>query len=151
MHGDGALKLACAIKNLAETKEEVKEMTASLVPASPDIPLPIPELDESVTEKVSDEMWNLWNTIKNDTSKTNKTTLGESSATQQQEEASTTDESKALDATRVAAAAGGQYDEEEDALNAPVVLEAVKKFRMHLLKEGGGTKEGTRTNCCQKD
>ena len=151
MHGDGALKLACAVKNLAENKQEVKKMTASLVPASPDIPLSVPELDESVTKKVSDEMWDLWNTIKDNASKTNMITSGESVAThQQQEETSTIDDSTVLDATRVAAAAGGQYDEDEDALNAPAVLEAVKKFRMHLLKKEAEQKKERERIVAQK-
>ena len=45
-----------------------------------------------------------------------------------------------MDAEKVAAAAGGAYDQDEDPLNAPQVLEAVKEFRRKLDKTHGSQK-----------
>jgi hypothetical protein len=52
------------------------------------------------------------------------------------------DEPKLLDADKVAAAAGGvgTYDADEDPLNAPQVLEAVKEFRRKLDRTHGSQK-----------
>ena len=53
-----------------------------------------------------------------------------------------TNEPKLLDANKVAAAAGGvgTYDADEDPLNAPQVLEAVKEFRRKLDRTHGSQK-----------
>ena len=50
------------------------------------------------------------------------------------------DEPKLLDADKVAAAAGGAYDADEDPLNAPNVLAAVKEFRRKLDRTHGNQK-----------
>ena len=50
------------------------------------------------------------------------------------------DEPKHLDTDKVAAAAGGAYDADEDPLNAPNVLAAVKEFRRKLDKTHGNQK-----------
>jgi len=138
MHGDGALKLVCAVKYLAENQAKgdssIQTLQAQLVPASPDIPLPVSKLEESITKNVGDELWKLWNTIKDRESK-DKEVNDETLSSAQAGSSAPAQETKALDADRVAAAAGGAYDEDADPLNAPAVLEAVKKFRSHLLKK----------------
>ena len=132
MHGDGALKLVCAVKYLSEQHQEATNLQAQLVPASPDIPLPPPELEEGITTSFSDELWKLWNRLKEEKASDDKE---EETSSQQQETIAIESETSRLDAARVAAAAGGAYDEDADPLNAPSVLEAVKKFRAGLLKK----------------
>uniref|UniRef100_A0A6U5LJJ4 PWI domain-containing protein n=1 Tax=Corethron hystrix TaxID=216773 RepID=A0A6U5LJJ4_9STRA len=48
---------------------------------------------------------------------------------------------QALDANKVAAAAGGQYDEEEDPLNAPEVLEAVANFKKNIEEQHAASRK----------
>jgi hypothetical protein len=138
MHGDGALKLVCAVEYLS--KKYNSEIQAQLVPASPDIPLPIPVMEDSVTEHVGEQLWQLWSDQKD--GRTNE----ESSSLPQVIVATTImtreNEDSRLDAARVAAAAGGgAYDEDADPLNAPAVLEAVKQFRLSLRKKDQEQKE----------
>lgn len=141
MHGDGALKLVCAVQYLSELYKdspEIAKLQAQLVPASPDIPMPPPELDENITKNVGEDLWKLWGTIKEAVSKEGeggtKDTTATTATSTATEQTTTTTTTTALDSSKVAAAAGGAYDEDADPLNAPAVLELVKKFRSQLLQ-----------------
>lgn len=134
MHGDGALKLVCAVEYL--TSKYNIPIQAQLVPASPDIPLPVPVMDENVTEQVGEQLWQLWIDMKDGKK------IESSRCDPPQAVAPTlANEDSRLDAARVAAAAGGAYDEDADPLNAPAVLEAVKQFRLQLSKKEQEQKE----------
>lgn len=149
MHGDGALKLTCVIEYLSQQQAEIAQLQAQLVPASPDIPMPVPQLEEGIIKSVAEELWKCWNAIKQEkkeesskeksetTNETTATTNSQEAETTATQEETTTTTTTTLDSARVAAAAGGAYDEDADPLNAPAVLEAVKKFRKELLQRQG--------------
>ena len=135
MHGDGALKLVCAVEYLSN-KYNIPTQ-AHLVPASPDIPLPVPVMDDNVTEQVGEQLWQLWIDMKDG----KKIESSRTDPPQAVVPTTLENEDSRLDAARVAAAAGGAYDEDADPLNAPAVLEAVKQFRLQLSKKEQEQKE----------
>jgi len=116
-HPDGAIKLLGSFKRFASRLDErYNQLQAYMVPASPDIPLPPPLLDEETQEVLGNKLWDYFIGLENP-------------------DAATSDNMQKLDVSKVAAAAGGgNYDADEDPLNAPQVLEAVKAFRRKLDK-----------------
>lgn len=117
-HPDGAIKFLGSFKQFASRLDQrYNQIQAYMVPASPDVPLPPPLLDEETQTILGEKLW------QNFLSLESPDTLG------------TEDNMQKLDVSKVAAAAGGgNYDADEDPLNAPQVLEAVKEFRRKLDK-----------------
>ena len=131
-HPDGASKFVGSFKKFASKLDErYNQMQAFMVPANADIPLPPPLLDEDSQQVLGEKLWTNFVNLESPDGGGNNT--GTSSTPG---DASSTTEPKQLDATKVAAAAGGvgNYDADEDPLNAPQVLEAVKQFRKKLDK-----------------
>ncbi|CAJ1944545.1 unnamed protein product [Cylindrotheca closterium] len=116
-HPDGAVKLLGSFKRFASRLDErYNQIQAYMVPASPDIPLPPPLLDEETQEVLGKKLWDYFVGLENP-------------------DMAGSDNIPKLDVDKVAAAAGGgNYDADEDPLNAPQVLEAVKAFRRKLDK-----------------
>ena len=117
-HADGALKFLGAFRQFASHLDErYHTLQAYMVPASPDLPLPPPLLDEETQKVLGEKLWQNFVSLESP------------------DDNHKVDETQKLDVTKVAAAAGGgNYDAEEDPLNAPQVLEAVKEFRRKLEK-----------------
>lgn len=117
-HPDGAIKLLGSFKQFtSKLDDRYNQIQAYMVPASPDIPLPPPLLDEETQKLLGEKLWQNFVTLENPDSN-----VGEEGA-------------QKLDVDKVAAAAGGgNYDADEDPLNAPEVLQAVKEFRRKLDK-----------------
>jgi len=116
-HPDGACKLLGAFKQFASRLDErYSSIKAFMVPANKDVPLPPPLLDEESQQQLGEKLWQNF-------------TAAEAPELHEEEKP------KPLDTEKVAAAAGGNnYDADEDPLNAPAVLEAVKEFRRKLGK-----------------
>lgn len=118
-HPDGACKLLGAFKHFASRLDDrYSGLQAYMVPANKDVPLPPPLLDEESQQLLGEKLWQ--NFV----------------AAESSELYGGDNEARApLDSDKVAAAAGGNnYDAEEDPLNAPAVLDAVKEFRRKLSK-----------------
>lgn len=164
---DQALKVVASFKNFsAQLDDRYKDIRCYMVPSSPDIPLPPPLVDETTKKVLGEKLWHNFvsletsqsdakNSSSNDNNKgttTTTNTTGDNAAesdnkTNNANGNATTNDSeedkpKLLDANKVAAAAGGvgAYDAEEDPLNAPQVLEAVKEFRRKLDRTHGTQK-----------
>lgn len=154
-HGDGALKLLCACRQMkimileeASMKDKYSSMAFHMVPTNPNIPMPPLQIDEK-TSKILGER--LSQHFVNASSARNKTTTATTSAqstnntsmnttaTATTDDTPTTDTNNnnddgvKMDVDKLAAAAGGAaYDEDIDPLNTPQVLAAVKAFRSQL-------------------
>jgi hypothetical protein len=117
-HPDGAIKFLGSFKQFASRLDQrYNQMQAYMVPASPDMPLPPPMLDEETQKVLGDKLWQNFLSLESPDSNDAEENM------------------QKLDVSKVAAAAGGgNYDAEEDPLNAPQVLEAVKGFRIKLDK-----------------
>lgn len=124
-HADGAMKFLAAFKHFASHLDErYNSLQAYMVPVSPGVPLPPPFLDQDTTQVLGDKLWANFVSLESP------------------EDASKTETTQKLDVTKVAAAAGGgNYDADEDPLNAPQVLEAVKDFRRKLEKTQSSQKK----------
>jgi hypothetical protein len=121
-----------------------------MVPASPDLPLPPPFLDEETQQHLAEKLWqNLvslespeMNSNSNAAAAANANAGGADKDAVMEDTMTTTTTHALLDVGKVAAAAGGgNYDADEDPLNAPQVLEAVKEFRRKLEKTQGFQKK----------
>lgn len=139
-HPDGACKLLGAFKQFASRLDDrYNTLQAYMVPANKDIPLPPPLLDEESQQVLGEKLWQNFVTAEAPELHGGAGS-GPSNAAAASNEASSSsnnndDTNKPLDADKVAAAAGGNnYDADEDPLNAPAVLEAVKEFRRKLTK-----------------
>lgn len=117
-HPDGAIKFLGSFKQFTSRLDDrYNQIQAYMVPASPDIPLPPPLLDEETQKVLGEKLWQNFVGLESPDSK------------------DTQEETQKLDVDKLAAAAGGgNYDADEDPLNAPQVLEAVKEFRRKLDK-----------------
>ena len=159
LNPDQALKVVASFKNFSDQLDDrYKDIRCYMVPSSPDIPLPPPLMDETSKKVLGDKLWSNWQSLetsysdkKNGTntgvtnSQTNGDKAGESDNKTDNSHSNGNDEDgqpKLLDADKVAAAAGGvgAYDADEDPLNAPQVLEAVKEFRRKLDQTHGSQK-----------
>jgi hypothetical protein len=138
-HPDGALKFLGSFKQFSSRLDErYNSIQAYMVPASKDVPLPPPMLDEETQQVLGEKLWQNFVSLESpDGTKDG----GGGNATNTNSNNSIP-ESKLLDMTKLAAAAGGgNYDAEEDPLNAPQVLEAVKDFRTNLNKTQSSQKK----------
>jgi hypothetical protein len=121
-HPDGACKLVGAFKHFASRLDDrYNGLQAFMVPANKDVPLPPPLLDEDSQQHLGEKLWQNF--------------VGAESPDLHGGEATKEGGHVPLDSEKVAAAAGGNnYDADEDPLNAPAVLDAVKEFRRKLTK-----------------
>ena len=119
-HPDGACKLVGAFKHFASRLDDrYSGLQAFMVPANKDVPLPPPLLDDESQQHLGEKLWQ--NFVGAESPELHGGELKEAHVP--------------LDSDKVAAAAGGNnYDAEEDPLNAPAVLDAVKEFRRKLTK-----------------
>lgn len=167
LNPDQALKVTASFKNFSfQLDDRYKDIRCHMVPSSPDIPLPPPLVDETSKKVLGDKLWHnfvsLETSYSENEARANDGTTGakisptkgggaegSDSKTNDAKDNSATDDNdedenkpKLLDADKVAAAAGGvgAYDADEDPLNAPQVLEAVKEFRRELDKTHGSQK-----------
>eukprot|EP00980_Cylindrotheca_fusiformis_P029912 scaffold24028_cov152-Cylindrotheca_fusiformis.AAC.3 len=117
-HPDGAIKFLGSFKQFSSRLDQrYSQMQAYMVPASPDMPLPPPLLDEETQTLLGEKLWQNFLSLENPDANDDENNV------------------QKLDVSKVAAAAGGgNYDPDEDPLNAPQVLEAVKEFRRKLDK-----------------
>ena len=121
-HNDGAMKLVGSFQQfLSHLDERYEKFHADMVPASPDIPLPPAFVDDETKRVLGEKLWRNFIDL-------------ESAEAPKIVDSTETTEAMTLDVSKVAAAAGGvgNYDADEDPLNAPQVLEAVKEFRRKL-------------------
>lgn len=153
-HPDSALKfLGCFKEFTSRLDERYSQIQAYMVPSSPDVPLPPVFVDVETQKVLGEKLWQNFVSLEasppheedytgvgGTTSGNVKSGLSTSTGDQSNvnedgadRDGSGTVETK-LDADKVAAAAGGLYDADEDPLNAPQVLEAVKNFRRKLEK-----------------
>jgi len=156
---DQALKVVACFKHFtSQLDDQYKDMRCYMVPSSPDVPLPPPLVDETTQKVLGEKLLKNFNsleeaTIQNSAKSDNEydkagnlvkitghETEGDNGKIGANDDENN-DEPK-LDANKVAAAAGGlgAYDAEEDPLNAPNVLAAVKEFRRKLDKTHGNQK-----------
>jgi len=114
-HPDGALKLLGSFKQFTSRLDErYNSIQAYMVPSDPNIPLPPPRLDDETEQVLGEKLFQTFIALE---------------SPEDTEDAAP----EKLDQAKVAAAAGGgAYDADEDPLNAPQVLEAVKQFRKKL-------------------
>lgn len=127
-HPDGACKFLGTFKSFVSRLDDRYNMIqAFMVPANKDVPLPPPIVDEETQQHLGEKLWQ--NFVAAEAPELHEQ-QGISPAVEPKDEPQ-----QPLDADKVAAAAGGNnYDAEEDPLNAPAVLEAVKEFRRKLTK-----------------
>jgi PWI domain len=142
-HPDAAIKFLASFKEfVSRLDERYSQIDAYMVPNSPDVPLPPPVVDQETSSVLGEKLWQ--NFVSLEASSVDDGPR-QSAATYAATSKATTDNDNAndsnaenqepkLDASKVAAAAGGAYDPDEDPLNAPQVLEAVKEFRRNLEK-----------------
>jgi len=159
LNPDQALKVVVAFKNFIRyLDDKYKDIRCYMIPSSPDVPLPPPFVNGANTTLLGKKLLNNFTTYEatiqakiesssgdnsNDKAGTStKTTEGNNATNDDNTENNMNDddEPKLLDADKVAAAAGGAYDADEDPLNAPNVLAAVKEFRRKLDKTHGNQK-----------
>lgn len=160
LNPDQALKVVACFKAFTKQLESrYQDMRCYMVPSSPDVPLPPPLVDETTQKVLSEKLVqnfttfqnSLQNKARNDNNKENTNDTDETmmaTTGNNNEEVVTTkntsnnEDGQKLDADKVAAAAGGvgAYDVDEDPLNAPNVLAAVKEFRRKLDKTQGSQK-----------
>ena len=139
LNPDQALKVVASFQHFGgQLDERYKDIRCYMVPSSPDIPLPPPLIDETSKTVLGDKLWNNFVGLetahleKEQYATTSSKEAGEGESNKNSNNESGKTEPKLLDADKVAAAAGGAYDADEDPLNAPQVLEAVKEFRRTL-------------------
>lgn len=122
-HPDGASKFLGAFKQFTSRLDDrYNTLQAYMVPANKDVPLPPPLLDEESQKHLGEKLWQNF-------------VAAEAPELHGDAADASKEAAKPLDAEKVAAAAGGNnYDADEDPLNAPAVLEAVKEFRRKLGK-----------------
>mmetsp|Transcript_12576 Transcript_12576/g.30432 ORF Transcript_12576/g.30432 Transcript_12576/m.30432 type:complete len:494 (-) Transcript_12576:77-1558(-) len=144
-HPDVAVKFVASFKDFSTRLDErYNAMQAYMVPTSPDVPLPPPVLDAEATKILGEKLWqnfvslegsdgdgNVRNKIGANVTKLEQDSHGKDGEGDGHGTGGNGDEIR-IDVTKVAAAAGGAYDPDEDPLNAPHVLEAVKAFRRKL-------------------
>ena len=147
-HPDVAIKFLASFKEFTSRLDErYHDIQAYMVPNSPDVPLPPPLVDEETSKVLGEKLWQ--NFVGLEASSGNEDDNGGSSSrmrpsadgTKQEGEDGAEGDNSKLDASKVAAAAGGAYDPDEDPLNAPQVLEAVKEFRRNLEKTQSSQKK----------
>ncbi|KAG7353479.1 PWI domain containing protein [Nitzschia inconspicua] len=149
-HPDAAIKFLASFKEFATRLDErYSDIDAFMVPNSPDVPLPPPVVDNETSTVLGEKLWQNFVSLEassvddgngtatnrfasksrdNDATENNNGTDDDNNNNHKE------NEEPKLDAFKVAAAAGGAYDADEDPLNAPQVLEAVKQFRRNLEK-----------------
>ena len=143
LNPDQALKVVASFSEFAgQLDERYQDMRCYMVPSSPDIPLPPPLLDETSKSVLGKKLWNNFVSLETAHSEQgdNDDTASPAKSAPTSTPSDNTAEDSKLDADKVAAAAGGAYDADEDPLNAPQVLEAVKEFRRKLDKTQGSQK-----------
>ena len=165
LNPDQALKVVASFKNFASKLDDsFKDIRCYMVPSSPDIPLPPPLVDDTTKKVLGDKLWKNFVSLevsyneRDGRTSNNESTAEGANTTPGKGEAAAgdggeakdpaapsgddADKPKLLDADKAAAAAGGvgAYDAEEDPLNAPQVLEAVKEFRRKLDRTHGSQK-----------
>jgi len=120
-HHEGACKLLASFKALlAKLDDRYNRMRAYMVPLSPDLPLPPPMVDPELIDPLADKLWQNLVRLETGDDPDDNPNNSQNAPTP-------------LDTTKTAAAAGGtNYDADEDPLNAPQVLKAVKAFRHKL-------------------
>jgi len=137
LNPDQALKVVASFSQFSgQLDERYKDIRCFMVPASPDIPLPPPLMDDTSKKVLGTKLWN--NFVGLETAHSERD--AKDTKTENPSDNTNKEEPKLLDAEKVAAAAGGAYDQDEDPLNAPQVLEAVKEFRRKLDKTHGSQK-----------
>lgn len=159
---DQAVKVFACFKNFtAQLDDQYKDMRCYMLPSSHDVPLPPPLVDNLTQKVLGSKLFANFNSLEKttqfNTTSRNKDNIndkpGTTASTTENEtegddaenttnEDENNDQPKLLDADKVAAAAGGvsAYDAEEDPLNAPAVLAAVKEFRRKLDRTHGNQK-----------
>jgi hypothetical protein len=135
-HPDAAIKFLASFKEFAgRLDERYSDIDAFMVPNSPDVPLPPPVVDLETSTVLGEKLWQNFVSLEassaEDEPRFHSTPMGKDKNATAESTNSKIEEPK-LDASKVAAAAGGAYDADEDPLNAPQVLEAVKIFRLNL-------------------
>jgi hypothetical protein len=137
-HPDVAIKFLASFKEFTSRLDErYNDIQAYMVPISPDVPLPPPLVDEETSKVLGEKLWQNFvgleasSGVPEDGSGTRFKDGPSGNQDGNNTDGPEGDNSK-LDASKAAAAAGGTYDPEEDPLNAPQVLEAVKEFRRTL-------------------
>lgn len=135
-HPDAAVKFLASFKDFASRLDDrYNAIKAYMVPRSAEVPLPPPVLDQEGSKVLGEKLWQNFVALEGaDDGDDNVmvTTSGSGQETNEGSRTATTRTDTKLDMSKVAAAAGGAYDAEEDPLNAPQVLEAVKEFRRKL-------------------
>jgi hypothetical protein len=134
-HTDGALKLVGSFPHFAsQLDERYDAFQADMVPASPGIPLPPAFVEEETKKSLGAKLWQNFVNLESpddggDSGNNNSKSTGDNNDNKKND-----GDTEMLDVAKAGAAAGGvgNYDAEEDPLNAPKVLEAVKEFRKKL-------------------
>jgi len=159
---DQAVKVFACFKNFTgQLDDQYKDMRCYMLPSSHDVPLPPPLVDNMTQKVLGSKLFANFNSLEkttqfnatsrnkddsNDKPGATAATTGNETEGDDVENTTNKDENndqpKLLDADKVAAAAGGvsAYDAEEDPLNAPAVLAAVKEFRRKLDRTHGNQK-----------
>jgi hypothetical protein len=145
-HPDVAIKFLASFKEFTSRLDErYHDIQAYMVPNSPDVPLPPPIVDEETSRVLGEKLWQNFVGLEassGDDDGGSSSRMRPSDGTRQEVGGNNPDgDNSKLDASRAAAAAGGAYDPEEDPLNAPQVLEAVKEFRRKLEKTQSSQKK----------
>ena len=134
-HPDAAVKVVGSFPVFsAHLDERYNGIQVYLIPPSPELPLPPISMDKETKQVLGEKLWSQWITLESNQGPThnpmNRNSYNNNSSNDKTGDAADI----TLDADKVAAAAGGvQYDEDDDPLSAPHVLEAVKQFRRNLL------------------
>mmetsp|Transcript_18036 Transcript_18036/g.41382 ORF Transcript_18036/g.41382 Transcript_18036/m.41382 type:complete len:504 (-) Transcript_18036:357-1868(-) len=170
LNPDQAMKVVASFKKFSSKLDDrYMDIRCCMVPSSPDVPLPPPLVDESAQTVLGEKLWQNFvsletshaethdgtgddtnhkgtkasavsgnNATGSDNTKDDTKNTGSASKNKEDDDS----KPKLLDADKVAAAAGGAgaYDADEDPLNAPQVLEAVKAFRRKLDQTHGSQK-----------
>lgn len=156
-HADGALKVLTAFRQMAQRDEllgstaattaasssELASFAAHAVPVNPDVPMLPPAILDAETVQVLGD--NLYQAFENHRlGKTNNTASGAHTRAATNHSAGAADASDLLGNTAAAASTaaavgvGVDDDDEVDPLEAPAVLDAVRKFREQLTVQQGG-------------
>eukprot|EP00536_Pseudo-nitzschia_multiseries_P003757 jgi/Psemu1/284644/fgenesh1_pg.59_\ len=155
LNPDQAMKVVASFRKFSDKLDDrYKGIRCCMVPSAPDVPLPPPLVDETAQTVLGEKLWHNFigletahaehehepgvggsggGSDKASRDAKHETGGGSNSNSNKKGEDDDT-KPKLLDADKVAAAAGGAgaYDADEDPLNAPQVLEAVKAFRRKL-------------------
>ena len=129
-HPDGAVKLVIAIRYVRQQLQQNdnndnKPVAAHWVPSQPHVPLPPPALDPTIGETLGKRMWQAYQRL----------SAGQALDPQQQQPV----EAPAAEApsTTNHHNADEGFDDAEDPLTSPAVLEGVRQFRLSLEAQQG--------------